>query len=321
MHLTKLSPTTHDVGGIPVTRLLPRARHRTIGAWCFLDHAGPATFEASNPGMQVGAHPHTNLQTFTWMLAGEVLHRDSLGSVQRIRPGQVNLMTAGTGEQHGICHTEQTPEDVHDLHAVQLWIALPMNRQIEPSFHHYPELPHWSHDGVHYTLVTGTYQGHTAPTLQYSPLVGVDVRVDSMLQPDAAQPQSGGPAQPASSACARTLTLAPQPSFEYGVLVLKGSVTIDNATFGPDELAKLIPDGADPVHIHAAPGSHFMLLGGEPLPHPTLVWWNFIANTPQALQQAVTDWNSGHPRFGSIDLSGTQLTRLQAPQMPGSRIR
>ncbi len=133
MSVDKFLAKTKDVGGIPVARLLPQNKHRTVGAWCFLDHAGPATFSQENKGMQVGLHPHTNLQTFTWMLEGEVWHQDSLGNRQLIRPKQVNLMTAGTGNQRGISHTEQTPAGVKNLHAVQLWIALPMNQEIEPN--------------------------------------------------------------------------------------------------------------------------------------------------------------------------------------------
>lgn len=106
MSIDKFLARTKDVGSIPVARLLPQTKHRTVGAWCFLDHAGPATFNQNSKGMQVGLHPHTNLQTFTWMLEGEVWHQDSLGHRQLIRPKQVNLMTAGTGNQKGISHTD-----------------------------------------------------------------------------------------------------------------------------------------------------------------------------------------------------------------------
>ena len=153
MNITKITAKTHDVGGIPIARLLPNRMHRTIGAWCFLDHAGPAHFAEQEDGMQVGAHPHTNLQTFTWMLEGEVLHQDSLGNRQTIRPKQVNLMTAGTGDHHGISHTEQTPAGIKTLHAVQLWIALPMQKTIAPDFRHYPKMPEWSDNGTDFVLV------------------------------------------------------------------------------------------------------------------------------------------------------------------------
>ena len=139
--IQKITANIKDVGGIPVARLLPTAKRRSIGAWCFLDHAGPSVFAEGEAGLQVGAHPHIGLQTFTWMLAGEVLHKDSLGNEQMIRPNQVNLMTAG----RGISHTEQTPSHSREVHAVQLWIALPESAQhTAPQFQHYPDLPMWS---------------------------------------------------------------------------------------------------------------------------------------------------------------------------------
>lgn len=295
MNTEKYTAKTKDVGGIPVARLLPQGKRRTIGAWCFLDHAGPAEFGSDSAGLQVGAHPHTNLQTFTWMLQGEVWHQDSLGYRQLIRPRQVNLMTAGTGAGCGIAHTEQTPEGIKELHAVQLWIALPMNQTIEPAFQHYPELPEWQENGVRYVLTTGSFGGRTAPTAQHSPLIGVDMQFDQ----------------------ARSTAVAAQAGWEYGFLVIAGSVRVGDSVFGPDELAFIEPNGADSFVIEAEAGSHIMLLGGEPLPHPTVIWWNFVADSREALQQAVSDWNSGSSRFGAeIDLSGTALKRLVAPEVP-----
>lgn len=296
MHIETLTAHTKDVGGIPVARLLPQGKRRTIGAWCFLDHAGPAEFSADSFGLQVGAHPHTNLQTFTWMLAGEVWHQDSLGFRQLIRPKQVNLMTAGTGNTNGIAHTEQTPEGIKTLHAVQLWIALPMNQTIAPHFEHYPQLPEWSENGVDYILTTGSFGKHTAPTTQYSPLVGVDIHVHTQ----------------------QTLTLPAQQAWEYGILVIKGSVTAENGiTAHADELLFIEPHGNSHFNLTAEANTHFMLLGGEPLPHPTLIWWNFVADSREALCQAVDDWNQHSPRFGAeIDLNGTPLKRLVAPEVP-----
>lgn len=295
MIVQKLLAKKQDVGGLFVTRLIPQGGRRTIGAWCFLDHIGPATFEAGSKGMQVGAHPHTNLQTFTWMLAGEIWHQDSLGFRQLIRPKQVNLMTAGTGDERGIAHTEQTPEGVGEIHAVQLWIALPMNKVIEPDFQHYPELPEWEEDGVRYLLTTGSYRGRTAPTTQHSPLLGVDIRC----------------------AHAAALDIPAEKSWEYGVLVLAGKAVIGGETFGPDELAFIAADQAERFRIEAEAGSHLLLLGGEPLPHPTVMWWNFVADSREALCRAVADWNAGSLRFGrEIDLAGTPLKRLPAPEVP-----
>lgn len=296
MSVDKFLAKTKDVGGIPVARLLPQNKHRTVGAWCFLDHAGPATFSQENKGMQVGLHPHTNLQTFTWMLEGEVWHQDSLGNRQLIRPKQVNLMTAGTGNQRGISHTEQTPAGVKYLHAVQLWIALPMNQEIEPNFEHYPQLPEWSDQGIDYILTTGSYQGRQAPTSQFSPLVGVDMRFQQ----------------------AQAFEIERQDKFEYAILVINGTIKINGERYAKDEIAILSDCAAaqEELTLWAEQGTHIMLLGGEPLPHPTVIWWNFVADKVEDLEQAVNDWNNQHPRFGTIDLRGTELSRLTAPAIP-----
>lgn len=244
MSVDKYTATTKDVGGIPVARLLPQGRRKTIGAWCFLDHAGSEelSFTGESSGLQVGLHPHVNLQTFTWMLVGEVWHQDSLGNRQLIRPKQVNLMTAGTGNNKGISHTEQTPDGIKDLHAVQLWIALPMNQDILPNFEHYPILPEWQKDGIRYILTTGSYQGHQAPTTQYSPLVGVDMRFEQ----------------------ASHFSIDRQDGFEYGLLILKGSVSIDGQIYHQDELAVLsdCTVNQDNATFWAEAGTHLMLLGG-----------------------------------------------------------
>ncbi|WP_371820141.1 pirin family protein [Verticiella alkaliphila] len=203
-----------DVGGIPVHRVLPTRLRRTIGPWCFLDHAGPSVFRVAAEGMQVGAHPHIGLQTFTWMMAGELIHRDSLGSEQRIRPGQVNLMTAG----RGISHTESTPEGCTALHAAQLWIALPPEHQhVAPRFDHYPELPQRKEGGVTLTLLAGTAFGQTAPTLTYSPLVGVDLNWHADGE----------------------VTLALDPAFEYGVLPVTQAMEVDGEALPQESLVYL----------------------------------------------------------------------------------
>ena len=286
---------TKDGGGIPGARLIPQSKRGTIGAWCFLDHAGPAEFAEGSNGLQVGSHPHTNLQTFTWMLEGEVWHQDSLGFRQLIRPKQVNLMTAGTGDARGIAHTEQTPEGVNRLHAVQLWIALPMNQEIEPNFEHYPELPEWHENGVDYVLTSGQFGGHTAPTTQYSPLLGVDIQFKET----------------------QTLTIPAQAGWEYGALVIAGSVAAADGTRAAADELLFIEQAEDSFTLTAEAGSHIMLLGGEPLPHPTVIWWNFVADSRDALRRAVDDWNNASPRFGKeIDLNGTGLKRLPAPEVP-----
>lgn len=302
-----LKPRMADVGGIPIARLLPNLGKQPIGAWCFLDHAGPANFDDQDPGMQVGRHPHTNLQTFSWMISGEVLHKDSLGNEQVITKNQVNLMTAGTGLEQGISHTEQSvfadtggsADAERNINLVQLWIALPKNQKIERSFHHYPDMPNWTENNVELYLTTGRYttvagDSHTAPTLQYSKLVGIDVH---FLQDD-------------------TLTLNLESGFEYGLLVVSGAFDYDGQQINQNELLRF--DTADisnqkSIIITAKKGTRLMFIGGEPLQQNVLLWWNFVADNKADIEQSISDWNAGHPRFGDVE-SG--LKRLTAPPLP-----
>ena len=307
MCIKTLKPRLADVGGIPIARLLPNKGKQPIGAWCFLDHVGPSSFGEDELGMQVGSHPHTNLQTFTWVLEGEILHKDSLGNEQVISKNKVNLMTAGTSLSQGISHTEQSAfanaggsaEAERGLHAVQLWIALPSDQAIEASFYHYPELPSWTEGGVALTLTTGSYTTalgvtHTAPTLQYSKLVGIDVH----FLEDA------------------DITLSLETGFEYGVLVVQGGLDFADNSYQQDELLRF--DEADinnqqSITITAKKGTRLMFLGGEPLKQKVLLWWNFVADNKAEIEQSILDWNNHHPRFGEVD---SNLKRLVAPKLP-----
>lgn len=279
---------TADVGGIPVNRAMPTRHRRTIGAWCFLDHAGPAVFKGDSRGLRVGPHPHTGLQTFTWMIEGKVLHRDSLGNEQVIRPGQVNLMTAG----HGISHSEESVEGEKHLHAAQLWIALPyVDRHTNPRFDHYPDLPRWRADDTEFTLLTGEFAGYHAPALTFSPLVGLDIaaRAGSMH------------------------TLPLRRDFEYGVLSLEGELDIEGDTFRENELAYL-GRGRDEVTLSLPDNGRLILIGGEPLDEDILIWWNFVGHSREEIAAAQRDWEEGSDRFGEIwEYDGE---RLMPPPLP-----
>lgn len=276
-------------GGISVSRLLPSRQRRMIGAWCFLDHAGPATF-SSGAGLRVGPHPHTGLQTFTWMIEGEVLHRDSLGHVQVIRPGQVNLMTAG----RGISHSEESLPGEQCLHAAQLWIALPSEfSTCEPAFDHYPDLPSWEEGGCRFTLLAGRYGTQVAPSRVYSPLLGIDL----YSQQDA------------------SLNLSLDPAFEYGILPLEGEVKIQAERFPTNELAYL-GRGRRELALELSPGSRALLLGGEPFAEEILLWWNFVGHSKAEIAQAQHDWEAGHARFGRVE--GYDGAPLVAPALPWS---
>ncbi|WP_372844236.1 pirin family protein [Psychrobacter sp.] len=307
MSIQTLQPRLADVGGIPIARLLPNKGKKPIGAWCFLDHAGPADFDADDAGMQVGRHPHTNLQTFSWMLNGEVLHKDSLGNKQVITKNQVNVMTAGTGLNQGISHTEQSvfpdtggsEEAARGLSMVQLWIALPTDQQIERSFHHYPELPTWSEGNVEMILTTGRYtniSGETfeAPTIQYSKLVGIDVYFKEDGE----------------------VTLNLEPGFEYGILVSEGEVESEGKVCQQDQLFRFHDSDVannKSIKLAANKGTRIMFIGGEPLNNQVLLWWNFVADNKAEIEQSIIDWNNGHERFGDVD---SDMKRLPAPELP-----
>lgn len=274
-------------GGISVSRLLPTVARRMIGAWCFLDHAGPAVFR-SGEGLKVGPHPHIGLQTFTWMLEGQVLHRDSLGYKQVVRPGQVNLMTAGSG----ISHTEESLPGQTQLHAVQLWIALPYAERTQvPAFDHYPELPAWQADGFACTLLVGQYQGQQAPAQVYSPLLGLDLHC--------------------LEASSHSFSLTPE--FEYGLLIVGGEWLINGEIYQENELAYFGRGNAS-INLTASQGARAVLLGGTPYEGEIILWWNFVGHSREEIMQATEDWQNAHPRFGEV--TGFAGPRLTAPELP-----
>lgn len=262
--------------GLTLYRTLPTRQRRMIGAWCFLDHVGPVP---ADPGMHVGQHPHTGLQTFTWMIEGEILHRDSLGNEQVIRPGQVNLMTAG----HGITHTEDSLSGQTAVHAAQLWIALPpAQADMAPAFEHHPQLPQWEDTGARFTLLAGQHAGRNAPPKVYSPLMGLDIACTDTA----------------------TLQLPLNPGFEHGLMPLRGELQIGQDTFTANELAYL-PPGLTELPLTLAPDTQLLVLGGEPFPVPLLMWWNFVGFSKADLSQAQADWASGAARFGAMTAGKT----------------
>mgnify|MGYP006186368823 FL=1 len=282
-----------DLGeGMLVKRALPSRHQRMVGAWCFLDHAGPVNF-APGKGMHVSAHPHTALQTFTWLIDGEVLHKDSLGNELIIRPGQVNLMTAG----RGIVHTEDSVVNGGCLHAAQLWIALPEElADCEPDFAHYPELPVWHSAGVQHTLLAGAYGDLEAPTAVHSAMLGMDLFSEH-----------GG-----------TVTLSLNPDFEYGYLPLTGQANVVGETYTPDEFAYM-GKGLTSLNVELGAGARMLLLGGVPFEKPVQMWWNFVGHSKEAIAQAQRDWEQGSSRFGEVrdQAASTGVApRLAAPALP-----
>ena len=289
-----LGRTTH------VRRIVPNKTRRMIGAWCFLDHYGPDDVLATG-GMWVPPHPHTGLQTVTWLFEGLGLHTDSLGSRQLVRPGQLNVMTAG----HGIAHAEVSPDEAPSrLHGVQLWVCLPdvLRDTTPPDFTHLSDLPEHLEDGVRTRVLVGSLAGETSPAPVHTPLVGAELT----LEPGAAT------------------TLDLDPSFEYGVLVAQGAALVDGFLVERNAMSYL---GSGRARLSvASPDQHtvLMLLGGEPFEEEIVMWWNFIARSHEEVVAQRESWNGDGvafepARFGVVE--GFAGDRLLAPPMPNIRLR
>jgi len=269
------------VGGTPVRRALPKRQRRTVGAWCFADHFGPAPAPAS---MQVGPHPHIGLHTVTWLVEGELLHRDSLGSEQLVRPGQLNLMSAG----HGVAHAEEQPAgDRGGIHGAQLWVAQPdATRHGPAAFEHHGELPRLRAGAATVTVLVGAVGAERSPARADTPLVGAEVVTD------------GGRS-----------VLPLEPAFEHALVVLDGAVAVGESLVGPGVLAYL-GAGRDELALDSAGFARVLLLGGEPFPEEIVMGWNFVARSRDEVVQAGVDWNGGHERFGEV---ASSLVRIPAP--------
>ena len=268
-----------QVGRMTVTRLLPKRARRTIGAWCFVDHFGPA--RSADATIQIGPHPHIGLHTVTWLLEGEVVHRDGLGSEQPITPGQLNLMTAGRGIAHAEEDPARLPEHVHGL---QLWVAQPdVTRFGDPAFEHHAALPQVTLDGAEVTVLVGDVDGTHSPARADTPLVGADVAVrgDALLPLD--------------------------PAFEHGVVPVDGDVRVGDRLVAPGTLA-YVGVGRDELPLSG--DGRVLVLGGEPFEAPVLMWCNFVARSRDEVDDAIRSCNERDGRFGEVD---SRLARIAAP--------
>ncbi|MFE1186669.1 MULTISPECIES: pirin family protein [Streptomyces] len=270
-----------------VRRLLPNLGRRMVGAWAFVDHYGPDDI-ADEPGMQVPPHPHMGLQTVSWLHEGEVLHRDSLGSLQRIRPRELGLMTSG----RAISHSEESPKPhARFLHGAQLWVALPASdRHVEPRFEHHTGLPAVTAPGLTATVILGELDGAASPGTAYTPIVGADLTLTA-----------GAEAR-----------LPLDPDFEYAVLSMSGEAEIDGVPVLPGSMLYL-GCGRTELPLRAASDAGLMLLGGEPFAEEIVMWWNFVGRSHEEIEQARQDWMEG-PRFGEV--KGYDGGRLPAPELP-----
>jgi redox-sensitive bicupin YhaK (pirin superfamily) len=291
-----------------VRRLLPNKNRRMVGAWCFVDHYGPDDLTArvdsydvpGDRGMLVPPHPHTSLQTVSWLFEGEIEHRDSVGSHAMVRPGELNIMTAG----NGIAHSEiSLPTAPPMLHGAQLWVALPdsVRTTTPPAFNAYADLPELVLDGAVATVMLGTVGGVTSPAPAYTPLVGADLRIEP----------------------GRTATLPLTAAFEYAVLVVDGSLQIGELTPGFGEMVYL-GTGRSQIELTAPDGARCLLLGGEPFEEELVMWWNFIGRTHEEIVAARNDWMAsieagGNDRFPVV--AGYDGAPLPAPALPGTRLK
>lgn len=293
-----LEPRDVPLGGpraMTVRRTLPQRQRSLIGAWCFADHYGPDDVSATD-GMDVPPHPHTGLQTVSWLFTGQVEHRDSLGSHAMVRPGELNLMTGG----RGIAHSEVSTLETTTLHGAQLWVALPdAHRHTARDFQHYAPTPH-TKDGATIAVFLGTLAGQSSPVQTFTPLLGAEVTLDPGAR----------------------IELDLDPGYEHGVLADIGSLTVEATPVSRGALAYL-PTGCTSLTI-ANTGdepARCLVLGGPPFEEDILMWWNFVARTHDEIVAAREEWMAHSERFGEVEGYDGEVQHLPAPVMPAVRIR
>jgi redox-sensitive bicupin YhaK (pirin superfamily) len=278
-------PRTVDLGGFQVHRVLPSSRARMVGPFIFFDHMGPAVFRAGD-GVDVRPHPHIGLSTVTYLFDGEIVHRDSLGSALPIRPGAVNLMTAG----RGIVHSERTAADHRDggepLHGLQLWVALPAkDEEIAPAFAHTAaaDVPELRDNGLTLRVIAGTMHGLTSP-------------VETSWETIFAQ----------SHLKAGTVLPIGTEHEERALYVVSGEIESGGDRHGPERLLVLKP--GDRVEVKAVSDAHLIVVGGAPMDGPRHIWWNFVSSRKDRIEAAKADWKAG--RFDSVPSDNKEFIPL-----------
>ncbi|HZC57718.1 MAG TPA: pirin family protein [Xanthobacteraceae bacterium] len=282
-------PRTVDLGGFQVHRVLPSARARMVGPFIFFDHMGPAVFR-SGDGVDVRPHPHIGLSTVTYLFDGEIVHRDSLGSALPIRPGAVNLMTAG----RGIVHSERTAADHRDggepLHGLQLWVALPeKDEEMAPAFAHTAaaDIPEMRDNGLTLRVIAGTMYGLTSPVATMWETIFAEAHVKA----------------------GTVLPLGPEHE-ERALYVVAGEIEIAGDRHGPERLLVLKP--GERVEVKAANDAqvdaHVILVGGAPMDGPRHIWWNFVSSRKDRIEAAKADWKAG--RFDIVPSDNTEFIPL-----------
>jgi redox-sensitive bicupin YhaK (pirin superfamily) len=291
-----LHPREVPLGGpraIRVRRTLPQRDRSMVGAWCFADHYGPHDVTGGS-GMDVPPHPHTGLQTVSWLFAGEIEHRDSGGVHAMVRPGELNLMTAGSG----ICHSEVSTPKTTTLHGAQLWVALPdADRSTVRDFAHYVPPAH-TIGGATVRVFLGELGGDRSPVATFTPLLGAQID----LPPNA------------------TVTLDVDPAFEHGILLDQGDLRAGGDALGIGDLWYQSP-GCDRVELSNCGDTpaRALLLGGPPFEEELIMWWNFVGRTHDEIEAFRAQWQDQDERFGEV--TGYPGTRLPAPPLPNGRLR
>jgi redox-sensitive bicupin YhaK (pirin superfamily) len=274
------------LGALRISRALPVKGRRMIGPWCFLDRFGPLSFTEGTP-MDVAPHPHMGLQTVTWLLEGEVVHDDSLGQEAVLRAGGVNVMTSG----HAIAHAERTPANNSGrLNGVQLWTALlDRDRHRPASFQHVSSVPLLEPRGGIVQVFSGALGDTTSPAEHFSALAGADLQIHRD----------------------ETLSIPLRHDFEYAVLVLTGECRLDGQSLR-DRVLYYLGTQRTEAAFASGSGARVLLVGGPPFPEAILMWWNFVARTPEEISEARADWERGL-RFGTV--SAYRGPRLTAPEL------
>jgi redox-sensitive bicupin YhaK (pirin superfamily) len=260
---------SRDIGGFPVRRILPYAKRRMVGPFIFLDEMGPLVLPEGQ-GLDVAPHPHIGLSTLTYLFEGEIMHRDSLGSEQAIRPGAVNWMTAGRGIVHSERSSEEERAREKSLHGLQSWIALPLEQEeAEPDFSHHAacDLPVIEREGALLRLLAGEAYGEVSPVPVFSELFYLHAELHAGAEVD-----------------------LPEDHEERAVYVVQGEVELTGATVTAGQLAVLRPGGE--AEVRAVHASRVMLLGGARLKNPRHIWWNFVSSKPERLEKAKSAWKA-----------------------------
>jgi len=292
-----LDPRSVPLGGpraMTVRRTLPHRERSFVGAWCFVDHYGPDDVAVSG-GMDVPPHPHTGLQTVSWLFQGNIEHRDTGGVHAAVMPGELNLMTGG----RGIAHSEVSTPDTCVLHGVQLWVVLPeADRDMPRDFQHFPTQSRQIAPGIHARVFIGELGSQASPVRTATPLLGAELEVES----------------------GAWHSIDVDPSFEHAVLVDRGSISFCGSRLTRGQLGIVDPGRRDLV-IAAAEDARIILLGGTPFDEEVVMWWNFIASTHEAVARARQEWQDHSDRFGEVHGYRGPSPRLDAPPMPGVRLR